>query len=455
METVLISIGAMVPMLLVLVVVHELGHYFTARSLGVKVLEFGVGFPPRAFGFYTGKTRVAISPHTRFVNMDGVAGLRQGRFVKVTSSEDSEGNLVARVIEAPLASSGLIRGLQGLAGGGEKEEEDGPASPAVSDDWLKHEGKVREVGDGSFLLSDMLYSMNWTPLGGFVRLAGESNPAVPGSLAGRGVGTRFLVLVAGPLMNAILPIVFFTILLMLPQEVIVGQLSVKEIVSGSPAQAAGMQPGDIVLSAGVDEFDNVSSLVRTINLNGGSPIELSVLRNGQVEVLEVRPEFDGEGGRWLVGISTELVNERTESRSSAPWIAFRDSFVNTWELLVLVKQGITGAFSSGSAPQFSGPVGIAQITGEFTREGGLAGWLAITILLSINLAIINILPIPMLDGGRLVFVVLEWVRRGKRVPPEKEGLVHLIGFVALLGLIVLITANDIARLVQGHSFLGG
>ena len=455
METVLISIGAMVPMLLVLVVVHELGHYFTARSLGVKVLEFGVGFPPRAFGFYTGKTRVAITPHTRFVNMDGVAGLRQGRFVKVSSSEDSEGNLVARVIEAPPASSGLIRGLQSLAGGGEKEEEDGPASPAVSDDWLKHEGKVREVGDGSFLLSDMLYSMNWTPLGGFVRLAGESNPAVPGSLAGRGVGTRFLVLVAGPLMNAILPIVFFTILLMLPQEVIVGQLSVKEIVSGSPAQAAGMQPGDIVLSAGGDEFDNVSSLVRTINLNGGSPIELSVLRNGQVEVLEVRPEFDGEGGRWLVGISTELVNERTESRSSAPWIAFRDSFVNTWELLVLVKQGITGAFSSGSAPQFSGPVGIAQITGEFTREGGLAGWLAITILLSINLAIINILPIPMLDGGRLVFVVLEWVRRGKRVPPEKEGLVHLIGFVALLGLIVLITANDIARLVQGHSFLGG
>ena len=455
METVLISIGAMVPMLLVLVVVHELGHYFTARSLGVKVLEFGVGFPPRAFGFYTGKTRVAISLYTQFVNMDGVAGLRQGRFVKVTSSEDSEGNLVARVIEAPLAPSGLIRRLQRLVGGDEKEEEDGPASPAVSDDWLKHEGKVREVGDGSFLLSDMLYSMNWTPLGGFVRLAGESNPAVPGSLAGRGVGTRFLVLVAGPLMNAILPIVFFTILLMLPQEVVVGQLSVKEIVSGSPAQAAGMQPGDIVLSAGGDEFDNVSGLVRTINLNGGSPIEVSVLRNGQVEVLEVRPEFDGEGGRWLVGISTELVNERTESRSSAPWIAFRDSFVNTWELLVLVKQGITGAFSSGSAPQFSGPVGIAQITGEFTREGGLAGWLAITILLSINLAIINILPIPMLDGGRLVFVVLEWVRRGKRVPPEKEGLVHLIGFVALLGLIVLITANDIARLVQGHSFLGG
>ena len=106
METVLISIGAMVPMLLILVVVHELGHYFTARSLGVKVLEFGVGFPPRAFGFYTGKTRVAISPYTQFVNMDGPAELSRGRFVKVTSSEDSEGNLVP-------VSLRLLRPLQG------------------------------------------------------------------------------------------------------------------------------------------------------------------------------------------------------------------------------------------------------------------------------------------------------------------------------------------------------
>ena len=81
--------------------------------------------------------------------------------------------------------------------------------------------------------------------------------------------------------------------------------------------------------------------------------------------------------------------------------------------------------------------------------------MAITILLSINLAILNILPIPMLDGGRLVFVVLEWLRRGKRVPPEKEGMVHLIGFVVLIGLIVIISANDISRLVQGQSFLGG
>ena len=101
MEAVLISIGAIVPMLLILVVVHEFGHYATARSLGVKVLEFGVGFPPRAFGFYTGRTRVLISPDTRFVNLDGMASLHTGQLVKVISSEDTAGNLVAQVIEVP------------------------------------------------------------------------------------------------------------------------------------------------------------------------------------------------------------------------------------------------------------------------------------------------------------------------------------------------------------------
>ena len=159
--------------------------------------------------------------------------------------------------------------------------------------------------------------------------------------------------------------------------------------------------------------------------------------------------------KWLTGITTTLVDSRTVSRSDPPWVAIPQGFVSTWESLVLMKQAITGAISSGSAPEFSGPIGIAQITGEVTREGGIHGWLAISVLLSINLAILNILPIPMLDGGRLFFVVLEWARRGKKVPPEKEGMVHLVGFALLISAILVISANDITRLVQGGSFLGG
>ena len=151
----------------------------------------------------------------------------------------------------------------------------------------------------------------------------------------------------------------------------------------------------------------------------------------------------------------QLTNVAVERRSEAPWTAVGLAFTNTWDMLVLLKQEIWGWITGDGAPELSGPIGIAQITGEVTQQMGMQGWLLLAILFSINLAILNILPIPMLDGGRLLFVAIEWVRRGKRVSPEREGLVHLIGFIMLLGLIVLISANDISRLIQGGSPLGG
>ncbi|MEC9287456.1 MAG: site-2 protease family protein, partial [Chloroflexota bacterium] len=351
MEFFLLSVGTLVPILLFLVVIHELGHFATARSLGVKVLEFGVGFPPRAFGFYTGNTRVLIAPNTRFINLSGETDLQPGSLVKVTSDEDAEGNLVARIIELPQKGVGWAAPI-GLKGGTNEQSDAGEPEVLVdSDQLLKHEGKVRSVENGSMVLADMLYSVNWAPLGGFVRLAGESNPAIPRSLASKGVGTRFLVLVAGPLMNALLPIAIFTVLLMMPQEVLVGQVVVDAVTEGSPAQAAGIQQDDIILSSDGAKIENAGDLIRYINLKGGSSMDWLVARGSHQEIIRVTPAFVTEEGRWLVGIGTRLDNSRIEKRSQAPWTAFRNSFVNTWEMLVLMKQGIFGAFSSGSSPQ--------------------------------------------------------------------------------------------------------
>ena len=536
MDTVLIAIGTLVPMLLILVVIHELGHFATARAMGVKVLEFGVGFPPRAFGFYTGNTRVLINSYTRFVNLQGPGDLRLGQVIKVYSNEDPAGNLVARVIDA----SGSRRRSKDQ----DSDEEDSPG-PSIPDGLLKHDGKVRAVepGGGALTLADMLYSINWAPLGGFVRLAGESDPNVPRSLASKGTGTRTLVLVAGPLMNIILPIVVFAILFMVPRDVTVGRVMVSEVNTDSAGAVAGLLPGDIVVKADGQEIENRFDLDRSIFLNGGSTMEWSVVREGVQQVILVKPRFERPAGRWVTGIginetegrvvvqrvelnspaeaaglqpedivlragaqkiqqvddlrsaiqasedsmmawlvlrggreqtiqvtprfdqsgsrrwlasiTTALVDARVESRSDPIWKAVPQGFVSTWESLVLMKQAIFGAVSTGSDPGFSGPVGIAQLTGEVTRDLGFIGWLSIALLLSINLAILNILPIPMLDGGRLVFVILEWVRRGKRVPPEREGLVHLIGFVLLISVFLVISVSDINRLIQGGSLLGG
>ena len=441
METFLIAVGSLVPLLLILVVIHEFGHYATARAMGVKVLEFGVGFPPRAFGIYTGNTPVLIDGATRYVGLSGSGDLGRGQKIKVRSTEDADGNLVARVIE-------LSRKLAKS----EQEEEQGERPG--EEDLLNHEGKIRSVSDGSLVLADMLYSVNWAPIGGFVRLAGEANPNVPRSLAGKGTGTRFLVLVAGPLMNAILPLLIFTVILMIPRDVAVGRLVIQEVGEGTAASAAQVQAEDIVLRANGRDIENRLDFTREINLNGGSQMSMLVERGGQELLLHLRPRFDTESGRWLVGVFPRLDDVTIVKQSEPIWEAIPNSFVNTWEMLVLVKQSLGGAFGEGSSPEFSGPIGIAQITGEITRDGGWIGWLGVGVLLSINLAVLNILPIPMLDGGRIFFVVLEWARRGKKIPPHREGMVHLIGFALLMGGIVLVSVNDIARLIDGRSFLG-
>ena len=288
-----------------------------------------------------------------------------------------------------------------------------------------------------------------------MRLAGENNPATPRSLASKGVGPRAIVLAAGAFMNAIFPIVVFTLLFMIPQSLTVGNVAVTEVADNAPAQAAGIQPGDIIVQAGGREIEHGSDLIRAITLEAGAEMEWLIDRGGQSEIVRLTPRANPPEGQGATGIRIELVNQRTETRYEPPWTAVWYGFTNTWEMLTLLKQEISSWISGTRTPQLSGPVGIAQVTGEVTQQGGLRGWLVLSILFSINLAILNLLPIPMLDGGRLVFVGLEWVRRGKRVPPEREGMVHLIGFVVLIGLILFITYNDIIRLIQGGGPLGG
>ena len=440
METAILAIIAFVPMLVMLVVIHEWGHFFTARAFGVKVLEFGIGYPPRAFGFYTGRTRVLLDAGTRYVNVSDPSYLQPGQLVRIHSTEDDEGNLVARVVEA--SPSGSLRRPTSL-------------QDMSTEEFLQHEGTLREADNDSLLVADMVYTVNWLPLGGFVRLAGENNPAVPRSLASRGAGPRAIILAAGSLMNALFPLVAFTLLFMIPQTVTVGQVQVEEVAANSPAQAAGLRAGDIVVEAGGRAIEQGSDLVRATTFDAGSEMEWTILRDGRTEIVQVTPRVNPPQGEGATGIRIGLVNLRTETRYELPWTAAWLGVTSTWDMLTLLRQEISSWITGARSPQLSGPVGIAQVTGEVTRDGGVRGWVVLSILFSINLAILNLLPIPMLDGGRLVFVGLEWIRGGRRVPAEREGLVHLIGFVALLGFIIFITYNDIVRLIQGGSPLGG
>ena len=464
MDSILIAVASFIPMLLLLVVVHELGHFWSAKAFGVKVLEFGVGYPPRAFGIYTGRTQTLLAGTTVCLN-GTLDGIKPGDVIRVLSGETDQGNLVARYVEIRRGVGGSsAKGALGrfVGFGGNNKEEERPEHPqrrtledVESDEYLRHEGKVREVHPDRIVLADMLYSVNWLPLGGFVRLSGENNPAAPQSLARRGVGQRAIVLAAGSAMNALFPIVAFAIMAMVPHtELIGGTAQITAVAPGSPAAEAGLMPGDKVLSISERALDQPERLPQEVRLGAGSEMTWVIERNGQRRVAQVTPRVDPPAGQGAVEIGYEIVDQRAERRTEPPWVALRLGVTDTWDMLTLIGREVRGWFGGGRGPEFSGPIGIAQITGEVTQRGGFHGWMVVAILLSINLAVLNILPIPMLDGGRLLFVAIEWVRGGKRVPSEKEGLVHLIGFVAMIALVIAISANDIIRLVRGISPLG-
>ena len=373
----LLDILPFIGVLVVLIMVHELGHFLAARAYGVKVLEFGMGLPPRLLSFRRGET---------------------------------------------------------------------------------------------------VYSLNLLPLGGFVRLLGEEDPTEPGSLASRGVLTRAVVLSAGALMNVLLPLLIFTALFMIPQQTVEGRVQLQAVAPNSPAEHAGLRPGDFVERVDGHRIANISDLSYRINLKLGSETTWDVVREkpritGGLAVggdpglttdlppaestpltVSLVPRWTPPAGEGNVGVVIATTSPSTVTRSEPIWEAAPHGFRRMGEVLVLFRNEIFGMFMGNRDPQVAGPVGIAQISGEVAR----AGWVPLAelaALLSLNLAIINLLPIPALDGGRLVFVLLEWVRRGKRIRPEREGLVHLVGFVVLISFIVVVSYFDILRIIRGESLL--
>ena len=319
--------------------------------------------------------------------------------------------------------------------------------------------KVEEFGLGlpprlfSIRRGETLYSLNAIPLGGFVKMAGEEDPKAERSLASKGIGTRLLVLSAGSLMNALLPLLLFSIAFMVPHDVVIGQVVVEEVAEDSPAAGAGIRPGDTIISINGKEINNTLDLSRYIQLNLGKEITILVEHSDlSQEEAKLIPRWQPPEGEGAVGVAIRTLEPTIVSQSEPFWKAIPMGVGQTIETLVLFKNGILSLLIGTVPLEVTGPVGIAQIAAEVAKAG-ISPLLEFAAFLSINLAILNILPLPALDGGRIAFVLLEWARRGKRISPKKEGLVHLVGFFLLIGLILAITYQDIIRIISGDSLI--
>ncbi len=362
--------------------------------------------------------------------------------------------------------------------------------------------RVTEFGIGfpprllGIRFGETVYSLNLIPVGGFVKIVGEEDPSDPRSLAALPIYKRAVVLASGSAVNLALPLVIITALFMLPHDTLEGgSIAITGVAPGSPAEGAGLRPGDVILSVDSERPDSVGEMIERVRDRAGKPVELSVRRGAVVSGLSQSPEYAvvetvtliprpspprlkvvdevrdpgsevslREARRYdarlrvgdtmtqgALGVMIALANPRVVSATEPIWEAVPSAIGWYGGLLSMTRDGLADwTAGAGEAPGL-GPVGIAHATGEVAKAGAspVFQWMA---AISIFLGITNLLPIPPLDGGRLAFVAIEWARRGRRISPRRQGVAIAVGFALLLTFLLFVSYRDIGRILSGGGF---
>lgn len=311
------------------------------------------------------------------------------------------------------------------------------------------------VGMGPTLLSfqkgGTKYSLKLLPIGGACMFEGEDGLASKegemseGAFPNASVWGRISTVVAGPLFNFILA---FVIALFMVNMIVIRDPVATQVLEGGAAAEAGLADGDRIVSIDGEAIHLYEEILLFTQTHRGGAVEVGYERDGKVDTVLVEPKYDESSGRYMLGISNSDFVEVNGIRSlKYAWYEMRYNVKMTYKSLGML---VTGRVSRQDV---AGPVGIAvNLVGETYENTKDQGWqnvlvnmMNITLMLSVNLGILNLLPLPALDGGRLVFLLLEVVR-GKPVAPEKEGMVHFIGLVFFMALMVFVFFNDLSNI---------
>jgi regulator of sigma E protease len=317
----------------------------------------------------------------------------------------------------------------------------------------KHVRGSKQVKDAS----STIYSFNFIPLGGFVKIKGEGgqNKDDEDSFAHKPIWRRALILVAGVVMNILLAGVLISLGYMigfpdsttnLPKSAQVSnqQVQIIQVIPDSAAESIDIKPGDVVLSVDGEPIDSELDLQEIIKAKANEEVDLVLKRQDETMNLSVSPDLkdNGDGSLGVAIVSSGIVKYPF---FQSIWQGFKVSFLLLGAIFLaffnLIKSLFVGA---PIAAEIAGPVGIADMTGSYARMG-FSYLLQFTALLSLNLAVINILPFPALDGGRILFLVIEKIK-GSPVKQEVENVVHNLGFILLMLLVLIVTFKDVSRL---------
>ena len=307
-------------------------------------------------------------------------------------------------------------------------------------------------------VGETLYSINALPFGGFVRLHGEQEEEGVTNKARaflyRDKKTRISVIVAGVIMNFLLGILAFGIVYSfqgIPRDT--HKIKVVDIAQNSPALSSGLVVGDILTKANGKTFDKTDDFIAYVDSQKGKNVSIETADGKKITVKPRENPPEGQGPLGVTITNTEIYYPPVWQRPFyGIYFGFKEAVFWGWTILTGLWSIATDIFR-GHAPQgVSGPVGIFAVTTEAARSGILT-LINFVGILSVNLAILNILPFPALDGGRLLFIFVESVM-GRKVMPKIEAAIHTAGMVILLALLLLITVSDIRRLILAGSITG-
>ncbi|MCC5889592.1 MAG: RIP metalloprotease RseP [Alkalibacterium sp.] len=403
----------------IIVIIHEFGHFYFAKRAGILVREFAIGFGPKIFHHRKGETTYTIRllPVGGYVRMAGYeeeADIRPGMSVQLTLDEDEkvsqidlqskEGNLDTIPLEVTSFNF---------------------------DDDLFIAGRV------GFEETDQVFKVNRDALliekdGTLLQIAPKDRQFQSASL-----GNRMMTNFAGPMNNFILAIIAFTVLAFMQGGVPSQEPLIGEIEEGSPAEQAELEQGDRVLSIDGEAVDSWNEMVTIIQQHPGEDITLEFEKQtGEIMEETVQPEAVEVETQTIGRIGIQAYID--DSLSSKLTFGFTETLFIVTQIFTLLASFFTGGFS---VDQLGGPVAIYATTEAVVQAGafGLISWIG---FLSVNLGIMNLLPIPALDGGKLLLNVIEGIR-GRPISQEKEGYITLIGVLFLLILMLLVTWNDI------------
>ncbi|GGF80064.1 zinc metalloprotease [Paenibacillus albidus] len=412
-------------MFFVLVTVHEWGHYYFAKRAGILVREFAIGFGPKLFSYKHGETQFTLRllPFGGYARMAGedpeMIEIGPGQTIAIRLGQD---NKVKNIyLDALDTRRNVIRG--------EAQHTD-----------LENALQIRLDVDGEVTTYEVHPQAMMISGSQQTQIAPKNR-----QFGSKTVGQRSLAIVAGPVMNFLLAFVLFAIHLQMVGIPIENPTYVKigEVSKGMPAEEAGLQKGDIVESINGEQIGaDYKGMVALIAASKGKEMKWVLQRGDQtINVTLIPRSMEGEEG-GKVGITSEL-----QSRKAGIGETFTGAGkeMGNWTKTIFIS--FKQLINQFNMDDIGGPVRTFHMTGQIAKQGieYLTYWAAI---LSLYLGIFNLLPVPALDGSRLAFLGVEALR-GKPVDPSREGMVHFVGFALIFLLMLVVTYNDILRLITG------